>query len=139
MAFLTAADYTGQVQNTILQEVIQTDDTLRTSTELKVQAQVTSYLATRYDVPEIFNKLGEERNAQVVMLMVDMVLYHLHSRISPGQVPQVRNDRYADAIEWLKMVAAGQLMPDLPEPAGDDEGTKAGVMYGSREARDPYF
>jgi phage gp36-like protein len=140
MAFLTDEDYNDQVQGTILQEIIQKDATLRTSMENKAQAQITSYLATRYDVPAVFSKSGSSRNMQVVMIMVDMVLYHLHSRISPGQVPQLRNDRYTDAIDWLKMVAAGQLEPDLPKPAGSNTAaSKNQILYGSRKARDQYF
>lgn len=57
---------------------------------------------------------GDNRNQQMVMYMVDMVLFHLHSRIAPRNIPQLRLDRYRDAKEWLKDSAIGNITADLP-------------------------
>jgi hypothetical protein len=51
--------------------------------------------------------LGDNRNAQVVNYMVDIVLYHIHSRIAPKNIPDLRVKRYDDAISWLKNCAKG--------------------------------
>jgi len=50
---------------------------------------------------------GDNRSQQLVMYCIDIVLYHIHSRISPRNIPQLRMDRYDRAIEWLKE-AGGQ-------------------------------
>lgn len=50
---------------------------------------------------------GDNRNQQLVMFMIDITLYHLHSRIAPNNIPQLRIDRYDSAISWLKMAAKG--------------------------------
>jgi hypothetical protein len=65
---------------------------------------------------------GDNRNQQIVMYLVDITLYHLHSRINPRQIPDLRKERYdgnnpqqnGGAIAWLKRVAAGDLTADLP-------------------------
>jgi phage gp36-like protein len=46
--------------------------------------------------------------------MVDIVLYHINSRITPRNIPEIREIRYEQAIDWLKAVVAGRVTPDLP-------------------------
>lgn len=139
MAFLTDTDYKSQIKDNILSTVLENTASLRTDAERKAQAQLTSALNVRFDVPAIFAASGDARNAEVVMYMIDLALYHLHSRINPGQVPQLRSDRYQDAVNWMKAVASGKLEPDLPKPEFDSEGSKADVQYGGRTRRDTYW
>lgn len=140
MAFLVDNDYKMHIKDEILSTVLgAAASTIRPDAERKAQAQLTSVLNVRYDVPGIFAQSGEARNAEVVMYMVDMVIYHVHSRISPGQVPENVKARYQDALDWIKMVAAGKLDPDLPKPAGSNEGVKNDVKWGGRDPRDPYY
>lgn len=66
---------------------------------------------------------GDNRNQQIVMYLIDITLYHLHSRINPRNVPELRMIRYdgndpkqsGGAIGWLKRVSDGQINADLPE------------------------
>jgi phage gp36-like protein len=141
MAFITSDDYKDSIQDGILNEIIEGSGALLTSTELKAQAEITSYLAMRYDVPNIFNKTGAERHPLIIMYMVDITLYHLHSRINPGQVPQLREARYVEAKRWLEMVAAGKLKPDLPVVDEGEDGVndQANLKYGGLTPRDPYY
>jgi len=140
MGFLVDADYKMHIKDEIMSTVLGADAaTILTDAERKAQAQLTSVLNVRYDVPAIFAATGESRNAEIVMYMVDMVIYHVHSRISPGQVPDNVKARYQDALDWIKMVAAGKLEPDLPKPAGSDEGMKNDVKWGGRDPRNPYY
>lgn len=65
---------------------------------------------------------GDNRNQQIVMYLIDITLYHLHSRINPRNVPELRSIRYdganalqtGGAIGWLKKVASGDVNADLP-------------------------
>jgi hypothetical protein len=65
---------------------------------------------------------GDNRNQQIVMYLIDITLYHLHSRINPRNVPELRAVRYdgmnalqtGGAIGWLKKVASGDITADLP-------------------------
>jgi Protein of unknown function (DUF1320) len=50
---------------------------------------------------------GDNRSQMLVLYMIDMVLYHLHSRISPRNIPEIRAERYEAAKSWLKNVARG--------------------------------
>lgn len=58
---------------------------------------------------------GDNRNAQMVSFFIDVVLYHLHSRIAPRNIPDLRVKRYDDAIRWLKEVSKGNhVTADIP-------------------------
>lgn len=52
---------------------------------------------------------GDTRNQQLVTYLLDISLYHLHSRITPRNVPEIRQIRYESAIKWLKMAGKGDV------------------------------
>ncbi len=115
--FLKPTDYNAQIRNQILNVLTNdTDDTLHLA-ELAAQEEMESHLRTRYDVAQIFSleQNDEDRSKLIVLYMVDITLYHLHSNITPDNVPEIRYLRYQRAMEWLKKVAEGKLAPGLPE------------------------
>ena len=57
---------------------------------------------------------GDNRDQQIVLYLIDIVLYHVHSRIAPRNIPDLRQSRYHNALQWLKMVATGDVTPALP-------------------------
>jgi len=65
---------------------------------------------------------GDNRNQQIVMHLMDITLYHLHSRINPRNVPDLRKERYdgnspnqsGGAIAFLKRVGKGDVSLDCP-------------------------
>lgn len=57
---------------------------------------------------------GDNRNHQLVNICIDITLYHIHSRISPRNIPDLRVKRYDDALRWLRQISNGELTADLP-------------------------
>lgn len=57
---------------------------------------------------------GDNRSAQMVQYMIDVCLYHIHSRIAPRNIPQLRVDRRDEAVKWLKMAGDGSITASLP-------------------------
>lgn len=140
MPFLVDADYQAQIKSGVLLDIIQNDAPTRATAELAAEAELVSYLSARYDTVAIFSATGTDRNAVIVMLYVDMVLYHLHARISPEQVPTLRAERYRAAKDWLKAVAKQEINPALPLPTDTDgNNPKEEVRYGSNPARSHHF
>ncbi len=72
--------------------------------------------------------LGDNRNQQLLTYTIDIALYHVHCRIAPQNIPDIRVKRYDDAKKWLKMAADGDVTADLPviQPR-----TGARIRYGS--------
>ena len=58
--------------------------------------------------------LGDTRDQQMVLYLIDVTLYHVHARIAPRNIPDLRVKRYDDAIAWFKMCAKGEVTPALP-------------------------
>jgi phage gp36-like protein len=142
MAFLTATDYHTQIKQEHLEKLTEGNDSYRLDAEGKALAQIRSRLAVRYDIATALNATGAARSAELVMYAVDMALYHLHSRISPGQVPAQRAERYQDAMEWLGKVAEGSWDAGLPlagDADGDGVDDKNVVQWGGQAPRNPYF
>jgi hypothetical protein len=54
--------------------------------------------------------LGDNRNQQLVNYLIDIVLYHILSRIAPMNIPDLRVKRYDNAIYWLKQCATGEFI-----------------------------
>lgn len=65
---------------------------------------------------------GDNRNQLILMYLIDITLYHLHTRINPRNIPELRMIRYdgnnpaqnGGAIAWLKRIAGGELTANLP-------------------------
>lgn len=117
--FLQDADYDDLIREEIRVRLDKSPDgRLLKQAENKGIAQMKSYLSSRYDTDKIFYAPEEgepdTRNAFVVMTLIDIVLYHLWSKERGAKMPDVRNDRYQDALDWLKSVGRGEEIADLP-------------------------
>lgn len=124
MAFLKETDYDPQIRGWVKNIITGGNTTTLNRAELAAQAEMESYLLNRYKVGDIFTPMegeNDNRNALVVMYLIDMTVYHLHANISPENVPEIRHVRYQAAIDWLKKVAKGDISPNLPELSGDPE------------------
>lgn len=66
-------------------------------------------------IEEDFWVIDDFRNQLLVMYYIDLVLYHLYSSLASHKMPEHRNDRYQDALDWFKEVAENNIEADLPE------------------------
>lgn len=73
---------------------------------------------------------GDNRNQEIIQYLIDIVLYNIHCRINPRNVPDLRKERFdgntaaqiGGAIGWLKNVASGKVFVDIP-PILPEQGT----------------
>lgn len=77
---------------------------------------------TAYSVPAgtatsntTYFALGDTRSQMLVTYAVDIALFHVHSRIAPRNIPDLRVKRYDDAIRALKGYARGEMTAAFPE------------------------
>lgn len=66
----------------------------------------TSYTTNSTPINSVWTA-GDNRNAKMKDVLIDIILHDLHSRISPMNIPALRVKRYDDAISWLKNCAKG--------------------------------
>jgi hypothetical protein len=68
---------------------------------------------------------NDPRDALLIRLMVDLMLYEIHSRINPRMIPELRIQRRDDVIKYLSSVADPRKNIDPGFPLidfGDDRG-----------------
>jgi len=131
--FLTQTDYKTLIQDHILSQVINDDVELLDQAELMAISEMESYLSARYDTQAIFAATGTNRHQALVMFALDMTIYHLHSRVSPRNISQLREERYNRAIEWLQNVVKGKLNPGLPILKNEDGEQTSVIKWGSND------
>jgi len=85
-------------------------------------AQIKNRLAGRYDMTAIFGATQDPdgRDAFIVMIVMDITLYHLYAQTGSKDVPSHRDQRYQDAIEWLRDAGMGKTATNLPTALSDD-------------------
>lgn len=124
--FIFESDYSVLIRDEIKDLISDNDYTSLQRAEQMAVAQIKQRIGKRYDM-EAAMPLNDAvadpdtRDAFLVMIAIDLALYHLYTRIAPERIPQFRADRYQDAITWLRDVAKGEASADLPELT-DEEG-----------------
>jgi phage gp36-like protein len=140
MVFLTQEDFKAQIKADVLTRIIQDDASILHQAEMQAIKEMQSYLGVRLDVANIFNRSGSERHPLIVMFCVDILLYHVHSRLNPNQIPQLRMDRYDAAVKWCKDTGSGTLFTDLPTRPEPETTTAAGnIIYSGDVKRNNRF
>ena len=112
--FLTIQDYKAVCDPPALALIDQNDGDNLARAEGYAIEEVSGYLRSRYDAQAAFALQGEARNPQLVMVAVDITLYHLVSWLPQRMGYEIREIRYNAAIAWLRDVQAGKTSPDLP-------------------------
>ena len=110
--FVQISDYDASIHREILDALTRDDDAVVEICEDRAIAQVRSFLARRYDCDLIFAAAGDDRNQLILMMVIDIAVYHIFCIHNPQKLSQIRRDRYERAIEWLKAVAAGDISVD---------------------------
>ena len=122
--FITPEDYDASIHREILDALLRHDSDVSDSAiveicEDRAIEEMRCYLSKYYDCDAIFSATGSDRNALILMMAVDISVYHIFCQHNPYKISEVRKDRYNRAIEWLKAVAAAQITidgaPRLPE------------------------
>jgi len=113
MYFLTTDDLYDKITEQDLSTVTDDEPLRLDSAELKGMAEVDSYLRTTYDMKKAWATRGTKRNYELVQYLTIIVLYHLHARVAPGNVPTTRQFEYELTLKKLMMMAESTLSMNL--------------------------
>lgn len=112
--FIKIEDYDASIHRDILDSITREDTAIVEICEDRAIQEMKSYLSDRYDVAALFpNAPGDggtdTRNSLVLMMAIDIAVYHLFCIHNPQKMSSIRKDRYDRAVEWLKQVMRGQV------------------------------
>lgn len=117
--FVQLSDYDASIHREILDALTRDDASVVEICEDRAIAEMRCYLSGRYDCDRLFSASGDQRNQLVLMMVIDIAVYHIFCIHNPQKLSQIRKDRYERAVEWMKAVAKAAIsiegVPLLPE------------------------
>jgi len=134
--FVKIEDYDASVHRDILDALVRDDQSLVEICEDRAIAEMRCYLSKRYDCDAIFSADGSDRNQLILMMVIDIAVYHIFCIHNPQKLSQIRKDRYDRAVEWMRAVANEEISiegaPLLPE---EERASKSPLMFKSNRKR----
>jgi hypothetical protein len=135
MYFLTLNDLYDKITDVDLDTVTDSQPLLIDNAELKGMSEIDSYLRTTYDMKKAWAARGTKRNYELMQCLTIVMLYHLHARVAPGNIPVTRLSEYTLTLKKLEKMADSSLSMDLPilrtEPAADQVDTPSTFKFRS--------
>ncbi len=108
--FLQKTDYDASIHAEILDSLTRNDESLIEICEDRAILEMTGELSGRYDCDQLFAARGKERNQLVMMMAMDIAVYHMFTIHNPQKMSQLRVNRYERAVKWLEAVRAGKTI-----------------------------
>lgn len=112
--FIELSDYDASIHRDILDALTRNDEAIVEICEDRAITEMRGYLSGRYDCDKIFSAIGNERNQLVLMMLLDITVYHIFCIHNPQKLSQMRKDRYDRAVEWMKAVKRGMSIDGAP-------------------------
>ena len=110
--FIELTDYDASIHREILDALTREDNAVVEICEDRAVEEMRCYLSKRYDCDRIFTRTGDERSQLVLMMAIDIAVYHIFSIHNPRNLSPLRKERYERAVEWLRAVAAEEISAD---------------------------
>lgn len=110
--FIRIEDYDASIHQEILDSLIRSDASIIEICEDRAIAEMRGYMSKRYDCDKIFSAEEENRSQIVLMMAIDIAIYHIFCIHNPRMMSEIRVSRYERAVEWLKGVRSGDITID---------------------------
>lgn len=136
MTFLETNDLESQLFKEFIDDSTDNENLVLNTIEEHTIALVKSKLGKRYDVTEIFNKSGTDRNKLIISVLVPIVIYKLIRRNATRKMPEDIVNDYKYSLKWLDQVRDGIETPDLPIK---QEGKHIEVHHGNSKNENWYI
>jgi phage gp36-like protein len=136
--FIEKSDFDASVHAEILDAITRSDEGVLVICVDRAIAEMTGYISGRYDANAIFAATGNARLQIVVMMCLDIAVYHIYCIGNPAKLSEIRKERYERAVSWLKGVQKGAVsIPGAPLVQEGEAVT--GFYFHSRPKRNNHF
>lgn len=138
--FIHIEDYDASIHREILDALVREDEAIIEIIEDRAITEMRGYLSSRYDCDAVFNTPTAERNQLILMLALDITIYHIFCIHNPQKLSTMRKDRYERAIDYLKYVSRGKANIDgAPLLSPDEQANKSNFVMQSNRKRTNHF
>ena len=83
--FIELTDYDASIHREILDALTREDNAVVEICEDRAVEEMRCYLSKRYDCDRIFTRTGDERSQLVLMMAIDIAVYHIFSIHNPEE------------------------------------------------------
>lgn len=125
--FIQITDYDATIHRDILDSLLREEAGSSATVEVcenRAIATVRSLIGNRYDCDAIFAATGDQRNVIILKVCLDIAVYEIFCQHNPYKMSKIREDRYKDAMTFLREVrdfdASIDGAPLLPEETQAD-------------------
>lgn len=126
--FIEMRDYDASIHREILDSLLkgdaQSDPMLIEICEDRAVSEMKSYLSKFYDTEAIFSARGTDRHPLILMMCLDIAVYHIFCLHNPYKISEIRKDRYERAVAWMKEVAKGLVTIDGAPRKSEEDSSK---------------
>lgn len=137
MKYINKDDLITFIQQRLLDESLQLEDSILDQIEEQAIDLTVSYITGRYDTGKIFGN-PPIRNGVLVQVLSMIVVYRAVRRNAARKVPEDYIDIYTDALKMLEKIQTGsQHLENIPAITAPD-GSTGKLMYGNNTNKD-YF
>lgn len=130
MQYINKYDLTVCIQNNLLEDNTQANDTILDNIETETIALAAGYLAGRYDTTRMF-ATPPVRNGVLVQIISAITVYRVVRRNAARKVPEDYHNLYTDAIRLLERIQAGSLALEGCPAITAPDGSTGKLMYGN--------
>jgi phage gp36-like protein len=137
--FIIENDYAMQIKQEIIKLLTSEENWYNSPKLIRAEktaiSQIKQWIGKRYDCSLIFNGNNPEaRDEYIITVTIDVALYHLYSRTGTKDIPEHRQQRYQDVLDWLKETGNGNITADLPPMTDGETGEEySEFMFQSRK------
>ncbi len=121
--YISLEELKTHLRDETLQAISGEDETLLTMAVTGAESEAKGYLH-KFDIAALWGKTAEQRDPLLCIWIKDIAVWHYINIANPGVDFAVRERRYMAAINWLKGVQKGDIVPPdypLPETADTSE------------------
>jgi len=131
MIFIKHTELLTYVKENVLNGVTENDSNYIDNVEKIALDEIKSYIGTKYDMNFEFSRIDNDRNSYLISIVIDIMLFHLYSRIAPDNIPEIKLQRYGKVIEWLELAAKGKVSPNLKVLDNKYDNNSSQMLWGS--------
>ena len=102
--FIELSDYDASIHREILDALTREDDAVVEICEDRAVAEMRCYLSRRYDCDKIFTATGDKRNQLVLMMAIDIAVYHIFCIHNPRNLSPLRKERH-ERVDGLPLLS----------------------------------
>ncbi|MBR4199249.1 MAG: DUF1320 family protein [Bacteroidales bacterium] len=114
MSLVSPSELKSHIYDYQVQQITENDSTITETAISTAEALVKSYLASRFDTDAIWATTGNDRPPLVLDLIKTIAVYKLIRLCNVDILYDRYHDAYLEAIDILKPVSSGTIVPNLP-------------------------